>query len=349
MRPLSQGIHSLKVWPVLTEDEILRKYGLPRLIKMASNENCYGPSPTVQDALRNLQTNRYPDLHGTGLRDAIAQKFDVSRAQVLVGNGSSEIIQMIAMTYLAPGQECLTALETFPMYSRTAAAVDARCICVPLKSDAYDLQSMLERIHSGTSVIFIANPNNPTGTCVDKAELKKFISAVPANVLVVLDEAYRDYQDGPPDSLTWLADHENLLLLRTFSKVYGLAGLRVGYGIGSEEIIQNLHRVRLPYTVSVPAMVAGIAALHDDQHVANCVQWNREQREMLQQEFAKRGYDFVPSQGNFVLLKKDVAEQLLKKGILVAPLAMFQMPNAVRITLGTPDENQQLLQLLNAL
>jgi len=280
------------------------------------------------------------------LKEAIARKFGVLLSQILVGNGSSEIIQMIAQTYLASGQQGLTALETFPVYFRAAAVMDATCVRVPLKADAYDLPAMLASVNSSTRIIFVANPNNPTGACADKSELRKFISSVPSNVLVVLDEAYKEYEDEPEDTVAWLSEHPNLLLLRTFSKVHGLAGLRIGYAIASVEIINDLDRVRLPYTVSVPAQVAALAALQDDDHVRRCASMNREQRISLQQEFARRGYEFVPSQANFILLKRDIAEDLLKKGILVAALGLFQMPNAVRITLGTREENAELLKAL---
>lgn len=226
--------------------------------------------------------------------------------------------------------------------------MDAKCIRVPLQSDTYDLRTIHSKVNTNTRVIFIANPNNPTGTCVDNGDLKEFVGSLSTNVLVVLDEAYRDYQDDPANTIGWLGEHENLLLLRTFSKVYGLAGLRVGYAIGPVQVIDDLHRVRLPYAVSATAQAAAIAALEDDAHVRGCVRLNREQRNLLQHKFKQRGYDFVDSQANFVLLKKDVAEDLLKQGILVAAMGMFGMPGAVRITLGTEEENLALLKNLPA-
>jgi len=347
--PLSSGVLSLDVWPSRTEDEILRKFNLSHLVKMASNENCYGPSPRVYEAIRSVNAHRYPGLYGTPLKEAIAEKLGVSSVQVILGNGSSEIIMMIAQTYLQPHLDCVTALETFPVYQRAAAAMDAGCVCVPLKSDRYDLERMLEVIDSQTRVIFVANPNNPTGACLKENELKVFLDAVPANVFVVLDEAYKEYEDVPIDTIQWPAHYKNLILLRTFSKAYGLAGLRIGYAVSSVENIADLHRVRLPYSVSLVAQQAAIAALQDQDHVRHCVERNRQQRKRLQEEFSNRGYSFVPSQANFVLLKMEVAEALLKSGILVAPMEMFHMPGAVRITLGTAEENKALLDAMRSL
>jgi histidinol-phosphate aminotransferase len=347
--PLSAGVLSLQVWPTRTEQEILRKYHLTHLIKLASNENCYGPSPLVFEAIRNLNAHRYPDPQGMPLKETLAEKLGVSTAQIIVGNGSSEIIQMIGQTYLQPREECVTALETFPVYQRVAAAMDANCICVPLSSGRYDLERILASVGSKTRVIFVANPNNPTGTCINETELKDFLDAVPSNVFVVLDEAYQEYQEEQLDTKRWLSRYDNLILLRTFSKVYGLAGLRIGYALSSPEVIADIHRVRLPYSVSLVAQQAAMAALQDLDHVQRCVVSNRQQRNLVQAEFTGRDYSFVPSQTNFVLLKMDVAEALLQKGILVAPMRLFHMPDAVRITLGTAEENAELLNALQSL
>jgi histidinol-phosphate aminotransferase len=348
--PLSPGILSLQIWPSRSEAEILRKYNLSRLIKMASNENCYGPSTMVATAISGASANRYPDIHATPLREMLSEILGVSREQILCGNGSSEVILMIAQTYLQSGRNCVTALETFPVYRRAVAIMDATLTAVSLKNDRYDLEGMFDAIQSETRLIFIANPNNPTGTCVERADLKKFLGAVPINVLVVLDEAYREYMDEPEDSLELLRQFRNLIILRTFSKVYGLAGLRIGYAVSSPEIIFDLNRVRLPYAVGILAERAACTALQDQDHVQQCVMRNREQRDFFQSEFRARGYSFVPSQTNFILLKtpesSKICEALLQKGILVAPMHLFHLSEAIRITLGTEEENQILLKEL---
>jgi histidinol-phosphate aminotransferase len=348
--PLSPGVLSLQIWPSRSEEEILRKYNLNHLIKMASNENCYGPSPLVAGAISGADPSRYPAIHAAPLREMIAEKLAVTPEQIVCGSGSSEVILMIAQTYLQSGKNCITALETFPIYRRAASIMDAGCTNVPLKNDRYDLQQMLDAIQPETRLIFIANPNNPTGTCVEPADLRKFLKAVPTNILVILDEAYREYTDQPEDSLELLRRFENLIVLRTFSKVYGLAGLRIGYAISSPEIISDLNRVRLPYAVSIVAERVACAALQDQEHVQQCVTRNRVQRDLLQSEFGARGYSFVSSQTNFVLLKtpesSKICEALLRKGILVAPMHLFHLPEAIRITLGTEEENQILLREL---
>ena len=350
--PLSPGVLSQQIWPARSEAEILRKYNLRRLIKMASNENCYGPSLLVTEAITEVSPNRYPDIHAAPLQEMLAEKLGVSPEQILCGNGSSEVILMIAQTYLQSGKNCVTALETFPVYRRAVSIMDATLTAVPLKNDRYDLQGILDAIQPETRLIFIANPNNPTGTCVDPADLRKFLSAVTTNTLVVLDEAYREYVDQPEDSLELLRQFRNLIVLRTFSKVYGLAGLRIGYAVSSPEIIFDLNRVRLPYAVSIVAERAACAALQDQNHVQGCVMRNREQRDLLQSEFRARGYSFIPSQTNFILLKTPeslkICEALLQKGILVAPMHLFHLPEAIRITLGTEEENQILLNELTS-
>ena len=342
---VSPGVRSLSLLPAISEQELLAKYNLQRLIKMASNENCYGPSPlavaAVEKALSKI--HRYPDVYGAELKEKIAIRQNIDPAQIVLGNGSTELVEMIAKTFLQPGEKCLTAEETFPVYRMAANFVNAVCETVPLKQDTYDLQGILDAIDSNTRLIFIANPNNPTGTVVPAVELQHFLARVPANVLVVLDQAYREYADEPVE---FPSQPENLILLRTFSKVYGLAGLRIGYAICATDVASHVNKVSLPYAVNLIGQIAASAALEDQQHVATCVEKNRQQRELLQTEFLLRGYKFVSSQTNFILLKADehslVHEGLLQKGILVA-----MAPVGIRVTLGLPEENQILLVALS--
>jgi histidinol-phosphate aminotransferase len=341
---VSPGVRSLSLLPAVNEKQILLKYNLQRLIKMASNENCYGPSPNVIAAVEEAASriHRYPDVYGAELKEKLAIRENVNSAQIVLGNGSTELVEMIVKTFLQPNEKCLTAQETFPVYRMAANFINAVCVEVPLKEDTFDLKGILDAIDSNTRLIFIANPNNPTGTAVETSELNNFLERVPANVLVILDEAYREYRSAPV-AVAWRP--ENLIVLRTFSKVYGLAGLRIGYAVCSPEVASHLSKVALPYGVNLIGQIAALAALQDQQHVANCVEKNRQQRSLLQSEFSSRGYHFVASETNFILLKMaDPAlayERLLQKAILVA-LA----PGGIRISFGLPEENQILLEAL---
>jgi len=349
---VSPGVRSLSIFPAVSEKELLHKYNLKRLIKMASNENCYGPSPLAIAAVKKatLKINRYPDVYGAVLKEKLAFRQHVSPAQIVLGNGSTELIEMIAKTFLQPNEKCLTAQETFPVYRMAANSINAICVTVALKKDRYDLQGILDAVDSNTRLIFIANPNNPTGTAHGPRDLQDFLSRVPPNVLVVLDEAYREYASGQVDVLS---PAENLIVLRTFSKVYGLAGLRIGYAVCSPEVASHLNRVSLPYSVNLIGQIAATAALEDQEHVTSCVEKNRQQRELVENEFLSRGYHFVPSETNFILLNTaqplSVYEKLLQKGILVAPVQQYHVPDGIRITFGLPAENQTLLETLAAI
>ena len=341
---VSPGVRSLSLLPTVSDTELVQKYNLQRLIKMASNENCYGPSPLVIAAIEEAlsKIHRYPDVYGAELKEKLAIRQKVNAAQIVLANGSTELVEMIAKTFLQPGEKCLTAEETFPVYGMAANFVNAVCETVPLTKDTYDLQGILKAIDSNTRLIFIANPNNPTGTALSAGDLQQFLARVPPNVLVVLDQAYREYAKEPVE---FPSLPENLILLRTFSKVYGLAGLRIGYAICAQEVASHLNKVSLPYAVNVIGQIGASSALEDQQHVANCVEKNRQQRDVLQNEFRLRGYPFVYSQTNFILLKVTepslLRERLLQKGILVAVAA-----SGIRITLGSPEENQVLLEAL---
>ncbi|MCI0413824.1 histidinol-phosphate transaminase [bacterium] len=346
---VSPGVHSLSLFPSVNEKELLHKYNLKRLIRMASNENCYGASPhaiaAVEKASRKIHC--YPDVYGGGLKEKLALRSNVNPDQIVLGNGSTELVEMIAKTFLQRNEKCLTARETFPVYRMAVHSISAICETVRLKQWMYDLQGILDAIDSNTRLIFIANPNNPTGTTHNAAYLHDFISRVPSNVLVVLDEAYREYA-GEQVDLPSLP--ENVIVLRTFSKVYGLAGLRIGYAVCSPEVTSHLSKVSLPYGVNLMGQIAAMAALDDQEHVASCVEKNRQQRDYVLNEFLSRGYRFIPSETNFILLNAadppSVCEKLLQKGILVAPLQLYHMTDAIRITLGLPEENQLLLEEL---
>ena len=349
---VSSGILSIPIFPVQSEEFLLRKYNLKRLIKMGSNENCYGPSPLVIQALKKgtSSIHRYPEIYGAPLKSRLASFLNVDASQIVLGHGSTELVEMIAKTFLQAGGKCITAKETFPIYQMAVNAVNGICETVPLSQDRYDLEAILRAIETDTRVLFIANPNNPTGTSLPEQDLIRFIDSVPSNVLVVLDEAYREYAGEPSEAMLEFGGRSNVILLRTFSKVYGLAGLRIGYAICSPEVAGYLNQAAMPYGINLMAQIAANYALDDQDHVRSCVEKNFQQRERMQNELRARGYRFVPSQSNFILLKVEdpaaLCERLLHKGILVAPVSHFHVPDGVRITLGTPEENESLLSVL---
>lgn len=349
---VSPGIRSLPVYPVPGEEQILRKYKLDRLIKLASNENCYGASPLAVHAVRSAaySLHRYPEVYGAPLKAKLAQSLQLQPLQIILGNGSTELVEIITRTFLQPGEKSVTALETFPIYEMAVTAMNGISQGVPLRDHRYDLEAMLQAIDRNTRIVFIANPNNPTGTALPRQDLVSFLERVPANVIVVLDEAYREYAGLPGDPVLDIARHPNLIVLRTFSKIYGLAGLRIGYAVCSEEVSDSLNRATMPYSVNLLAQLAAAAALEDQTHVTECAAKNAEQREKLQQEFSSRSYVYVPTSANFILLKSTdpaaLCESLLQKGILVAAVPHFHVPDGVRITLGTPEENELLLDAL---
>ena len=351
---IATGIRSLPVFPSASEEQILRKYNLQKLIKMGANENCYGASPHVKEALRTASAeHRYPDAYGLPLRSQLAERLNIEESCVLLGNGSTELVEMIAKTFLQPGDSCLTAHETFPIYKMAVLAANGNYRTVPLRDDRFNLEAMLSAIASSTRLIFLANPNNPTGTTVSEEDLTQFLAAVPPEVVVVIDEAYREYARKDVNRVKYIDRFENLILLRTFSKVYGLAGLRIGYAVCSPGVAQDFQRASMPYSINAFAQIAGAAALADSEHVTMCVRQNAQQRELVQKKFADRGYRFVSSEANFILLRvanaEQLKEELLRKGILVAHVSHFNIPDGIRITFGLPEENDYLLRVLGDL
>ena len=322
---------------------------------MASNENCYGPSPLAKEAAARMSSalHRYPEAYSDALRKELASSLNLDPEQIVPGNGSTELIERIAKVFLGPEKKCLTALETFPIYRMAVAEANAICEFVPLLDHRFDLEGMLQAIQSDVSLVVIANPNNPTGTALSREDLQQFLKRVPSNVIVVADEAYREYASIPVDSCGDVREHPNLIVLRTFSKVYGLAGLRLGYAICSKEVAEYLHRAAPPYLVNTIAQPVAIAGLKDSSYMVECQRKNSEQRERVQNEFLSRGYSFTPSHTNFILLKAQdppaVCEGLLRKGILVAHVRSFHVPDGIRITLGTAEENDLMLEALSAL
>lgn len=336
-------------------DDVKREYGLTEVIKLASNENPYGSSPKVKEAIAAQLDNLsvYPDGASLQLRWDLADFLGVKPEQLIFGNGSDENILMIARAYLGEGTNTVMATPSFSQYRSNAIVEGADLIEVPLKDGVHDLEAMAAAINEQTRVVWVCNPNNPSGTIVTSAELEAFLEKVPRSVLVVLDEAYYEYVVDPayPQTVPMLAKYPNLVILRTFSKIYGLATLRVGYGIASEEIVAHLEHVREPFNTGTLGQVAARAALKDQEFVALCRERNREGMKQLTDRFDEWGLHYYPSQTNFILvdLKQDsdtVFKKLLSQGIIVRSGSALGHPGFQRITIGTKEQNEKLLDAL---
>ncbi len=333
-------------------EEVERELGITA-IKLASNENPLGPSPlAVQAAQRALaEANRYPDGGCYYLRRNLAARYGLPMEQVFVGLGSSEVIDLAARTLLGPGLEALSSAGTYPPYEISTLGAGARMITAPLRDYRYDLEAIALRVTPRTRVIYLANPNNPTGTSFHADAFEVFLAVIPKQILVVLDEAYYDYVDDPAytRSIEMLKARHNLLVTRTFSKVYGLAGLRVGYGLGPADLLSEFHKLRTPFNTAGVGQIAALAALDDHEHVHNSVEANRAGRQQLERGLAALGARFVPSSTNFVFVETGadghrVADELLRAGVIVRPMGWMGFPGAIRISVGTPPENDRFLE-----
>ncbi|WP_019122440.1 histidinol-phosphate transaminase [Brevibacillus massiliensis] len=355
MRPKERILDAPVYQPGKPIDEVKRELGLTEVIKLASNENPYGCSPKAKAAiaagLDDLAV--YPDGGSMELRWEVADFLGVKPDQLIFGNGSDEIILMIARAYLGEDTNTVMATPTFSQYRSNAIIEGTELIEVPLKDGVHDLEAMAAAINDKTRVVWVCNPNNPTGTIVTEAELTAFLKKVPSDVLVVMDEAYYEYVVAPeyPQTIPMLAAHPNLIILRTFSKIYGLASLRVGYGVAAEKIISDLNHVREPFNTGSLSQAAARAALADQEFVANCREKNRQGLGQLTDKFDQWGLKYYPSQTNFILvdLKQDSTEvfnKLLRKGIIVRSGSALGFPGYQRITVGTAEQNEKLLAAL---
>ncbi len=336
-------------------EELQRELGITDAVKMASNENPLGPSPLARKAVSEhiAGVNLYPDGSCFFLRRRLAEKLGVSSERIIIGNGSNEVIEIAARTFLEPGDQAIYGRNAFIVYSLVTRALG----CVPVISEmpelSHDLDDMLSLITEKTKIVFIANPNNPTGTMVGKAELEWFLGRIPENVVVLVDEAYFEYVDDPeyPDTLEYHSMCDSLITVRTFSKVYGLAGLRVGYAVASEQAVSYMNRVREPFNVSSLAQVAAAAALDDTEHVERSRELNRSAREYFSKELAEIGVGHTESFANFFLadLETDTApvyEALLQEGIITRPVREYGLTTHLRISYGLPEENRRLVEVL---
>jgi histidinol-phosphate aminotransferase len=335
-------------------EEVEREYGIARSVKLASNENPLGPSPKALAAIRAKldQLHLYPDGDCFYLKNRLAKKLAVAPENLIFGNGSNEIIELAARTFLRPGDEAVMAEQAFVVYQLIVQAVGGKSKQVPLRSFTHDLNAIAEAVSPQTRMVFLANPNNPTGTIFRRDEWDRFLDKVSAEVLLIVDEAYFEYvQDaGYPDSLKYHAEGRAILTLRTFSKLYGLAGLRIGYGVAPKELISMMQRVRQPFNVNAAAQWAALAALDDVDHVRRSLEVNRQGLEYLQSEFAKLGLAHVPSHGNFILVRvgkgQEIFQQLLTQGVIVRPMGAYKFPEYVRVTVGTMEENRKFIDAL---
>jgi histidinol-phosphate aminotransferase len=335
-------------------EEVEREIGIANSIKLASNENPLGPSPLALDAMRQKLTklHLYPDGDCFYLKDALTAKLNVAPEQLIFGNGSNEIIELAIRTFMRAGDEAVMARQAFVVYKLVVQAVGGISQEVPLRNFTHDLEAIVAAIGPKTRIVFLANPNNPTGTIYRKAQWEAFLKQIPDEILIIVDEAYFEYVEAAdyPDSLDYHQQGKTLLTLRTFSKLYGLAGLRIGYGIADKEIISLMHRVRQPFNVNAPAQWGALAALNDGEHVRRSLDNNQQGLGYLTAEFARLGIEYVPSHANFILLRvgkgEDVFNRLLAQGIIVRPTAGYQLPEHLRVTIGTMDENRKFIDAL---
>lgn len=324
------------------------------IVKLASNENPLGISPKAQMAMEDAIADiaRYPDGNSFALRAAVSEKFGVHANQIVFGNGSNDILELAARAFLQAGDEAIYSQHAFAVYPLVTQAVGATGVVIPAKDFSHDLDAFLKAITPKTKLIFIANPNNPTGTLIQKDALRAFIRAVPSQVLIVLDEAYDEYlnAENKSQAIGWLGEYENLLISRTFSKAYGLAGLRVGFGLMHADIADIMNRVRQPFNVNSIAQVAAVASLADDDFVARSYAANQAGMAQITQGLTQMGLGYIPSFGNFVSFKvpnaAEVNQQLLQKGVIVRPVANYEMPDYLRVSIGLFSENAKFLDAL---
>ncbi len=365
------GVKGLRPYqPGKPIDELQREYGVSDVVKLASNENPLGPSPAVLAALQNkfAELARYPDGNGFELKQALAAKHDVDMAQITLGTGSSDPLEFVVRVFVQPGDEVMFSEHAFAMYPIITQAASATAVITPANTLppnkwGHDLDAMRAAVTDRTRVIFIANPNNPTGTWLSDEALRSFIADVPERVMVVVDEAYFEFASDSalgavnyPDATQWLDHFPHLMVTRTFSKAYGLAGLRVGYSLSHPNVANLLNRIRPPFNVNSLALAAAQASLSDADHMRRGVALNAEQMNVMTTAVKKMGLDFIPSVGNFVCIDvggsssegnaASVYEALLHEGVIVRPVANYGMPRHLRVTLGLAEENARFLAAL---
>jgi histidinol-phosphate aminotransferase len=338
-------------------EDLARELGIPagEIIKLASNENPLGPSPKARQAMIDTieRAHFYPDGGGYYLREAIAEHVGLGMANVILGNGSNEIIEFLGHAYLQPGDEVVVAKHSFAVYRLMAQLFGAKVVDVPDPDFVADLDAMLAAITPKTKEVFIANPNNPTGTMVFQEDIDRFMERVPEHVMAVFDEAYYEFLDEPPDVLKYVKAGRNVVVLRTFSKIQGLANLRIGYGLAAPEIIEVLQKARQPFNANGIAQAGALAGLRDTAHMDETRRVTHEGRDFLQSGFLDMGLEFVPSHANFVLVRvgdgKKVFDALLRRGIIVRAMGSYGLPEWIRVSVGTMPQNTVFIAALREL
>ncbi|MEG1938848.1 MAG: histidinol-phosphate transaminase [Akkermansia sp.] len=335
-------------------DETARELGMQAedIVKLASNENPMGPSPKAVEAMQKaaMAANIYPDGASFRLRTAVAKLNHVAFDETIIGSGSSEVIELLCHSFLNKDAEVIAAKHAFSMYPIMAKLFGAKYIEVDNKADwTHDLQGFLDAITERTRLIFITIPTNPIGTVVSQEEVDHFMAKVPDSVVVCFDEAYHEFADNPPDTIKFVREGRNVAVLRTFSKVYGLAGLRVGYGLAPERICTLLHKSRTPFNANVMAQEAALAALGDEEHLKRTIDNNKREMKRYERAFQEMGLEWIPSQGNFVLVKvgvgREIFDAMLRQGVIVRPQGSYHLPEWIRISIGTPAENDRCLSV----
>jgi histidinol-phosphate aminotransferase len=336
--------------------EVKRELGLEEVIKLASNENPLGCSSRVKVALKELidETNMYPDASNYELKDVLSNKLGVSPQQVFCSTGSDSLIRVICNTFLEPGDEAIMAEITFPRYEAATTLMGATSIIIPMDNNGLHIEKMVDAITENTKIIWFCNPNNPTGTIFTKAEFVNVLTRIPDHVLIIMDEAYIEYVTSQefPNSLEFLKDYPNMIILRTFSKAYGLASLRCGYGIASEELTSYFNRVIGPFDVNLYAQKAAVAAIKDEEFLKLVFETNVSGKEYLYEQFKLMNLPYIETNANFVMVDtktddKEVFDKLLRKGIIIRPGYLLGMPGWLRVTIGTEKQNQLFIKALS--
>lgn len=353
------GIETIKAYqggkPI---EEVKRELGISDIIKLASNENPLGPSPLAMQAIQESakQAHFYPDGNAYYLKADLAKHLGVTEDYLILTNGSNEVLQLVGETYLGPGDEVIYAEGAFVVYKLVTTVCGATPVVVPMQKDTHHLPAMAAAITDKTKAIFIANPNNPTGTMVTVAETAQFMAQVPENVLVIFDEAYYEYVTHPdyPQTLPYVMEERNFIITRTFSKIYGLAGLRIGYGIAPPSIIATMNPVRQPFNCNAVAQAAARASLKDTDHVKKSQTLNAAGKVFLYTAFDKLGLRYIKTEGNFIMVfvnqpGADLVDAMMKKGVIVRAMASYGYPDAIRVTIGKQEENERFLEVLTPL
>lgn len=336
-------------------EEVVKEFQLKEVIKLASNENPLGPSPRAAETLKKHADylHIYPDQHHLPLREALAQKLSVPKESLIIGNGSDEIMLLIAQVFLSAGDEVVISRNTFSMYEFVTKIMEGTPVFTDLKEYTYDLDAISDSITDRTKLVFLCNPNNPTGTIFTAQKFGEFMKKVPENVIVIVDEAYGDFADSNeyPVSLDYVKKGRNLVVLRTFSKIYGLAALRVGYGISTPAIIKSLNLAKMPFNVNRLAQAAAVEALKDEDFLNRTLKNNSEGKKYLYGELEKTGIKFLRTQANFIFIDLEresdgVFMELIRQGVIIRPLKSFGLPRAIRVTIGTMPQNERFIEAL---